>query len=92
MATGKQVRGFSVPCPNCTDIPGMSVYLNDLDRFKCSNCEEEFSREFIQSLVAGWGRVLEWIDCYDKAHTFKPPGVADDEIDGFTDRSRRHGA
>lgn len=49
-------------CVLCGQEDCVSVDLDDLETFRCRQCEEEFTRADVVQQVAAWGRVLAWVD------------------------------
>jgi len=62
MPATKTTRCLAVPCPRCGECNAVTVDLNDLDAFKCGDCDGEFSREDLDNMIAKWTRALAWID------------------------------
>lgn len=59
---GKQ-QGFGcLPCPKCGADAQIKWDLDDLSTFSCRECEDEFTREEVETFIARWQRVLSWID------------------------------
>lgn len=59
---GKQ-QGFSyLPCPFCGEEGPIFLDLSEVDGFKCSSCDREFSRTDLEEILAKWRKVLDWID------------------------------
>ena len=52
----------ALPCIKCGENCCLALDLDDLITFRCRECEEEFTREQVESTVAIWGRCLTWID------------------------------
>jgi hypothetical protein len=56
-------RGWAdLDCPCCGQQGGVSVSLEDLDSFTCSECDGEFDRSAVEEFIAKWTKVLAWID------------------------------
>ena len=56
-------RGFgNLPCPCCGAQATVTVYMNDLASFHCTECDEDFDREQVEDFIRSWQRVLSWID------------------------------
>jgi hypothetical protein len=57
-------KGFGrLPCPRCVDARSIvSLYLDDLETFRCLHCEAEFSIDDIQAIMDRWRPVLAWIE------------------------------
>ena len=53
----------TLPCIKCGENRGcIGLDLDDLITFQCRECENQFTREEVESTVAIWGRCLAWID------------------------------
>jgi transposase-like protein len=50
-----------LPCPRCTEVGTIAVDLDDLARFYCNACEEDFTRDDLEALIAAWTPVLAWL-------------------------------
>ena len=63
-APAKSVRrGFpGIRCPLCGNDDVQSLDLDDLQTFHCGGCEESYTTEDVRELLAGWQKVLTWID------------------------------
>lgn len=51
-----------LPCPRCGEAGTIAVDLDDLARFYCGGCEEDFYRADLEDLIAAWTPVLRWLD------------------------------
>lgn len=51
-----------LPCPRCGEETTISVDLDDLDCFRCDECDGEWRRPELEALVAAWAPVLRWLD------------------------------
>lgn len=64
-------------CICCRDEDAVvSLYLDGAgETFKCTSCEEEFTREDVDAFVAGaarWAKLLKWVDAMPKADPADP--------------------
>lgn len=57
-------------CPRCNEVEAtISVDLDDLNRFHCNDCNEDFERsdveahiEMLRAIPGKWDTALVWID------------------------------
>lgn len=67
MSCTKTVKAICLPCPMCgTAEAGIQInldYLEDDDaQFHCRDCDAEFGRNAIESIVKKWTKILAWMD------------------------------
>ena len=56
-------KGFGLlPCIKCGNDCCVRLDLDDCDRFNCTSCDEEYTRDEVSMTLAKWRAVLEWID------------------------------
>lgn len=59
-------RGFgNLRCPLCGETATIAVDLDDLARFRCDSCEDEFGIPDVNRLIVAadrWDDVLAWIE------------------------------
>lgn len=57
-------KGFSaLPCILCGDSDGnITVSLDDVRRFHCNECGEDFDADAVRQRFAQWQAVLAWCD------------------------------
>ena len=76
----------ALTCIKCGENKGcIGLDLDDLITFRCRECENQFTREEVESTVAIWGRCLTWIDmAYPKVRSLEDvlPGLDEDEQEG----------
>lgn len=59
----EKARGFGpLPCPRCGQDAVINLSLDDLQVFNCNECNEEFSREELETLITKWCQVFAWLD------------------------------
>ena len=59
-----------VICPKCLDgDAAVRLDLNDGDTLTCAGCEEEYSLDAVRELVAGWAKLLPWLDAHPARQT-----------------------
>lgn len=57
------MRGFpGLRCPLCGHENSVSLDLDYLSTFRCSECSDEISVKDVRELVSKWQAVLSWID------------------------------
>lgn len=60
---------FNVSCILCNQEDTVTVKLEDVNCFHCTDCGEDFMAADVERLVKQWQAVLAWTDA---AKTFKP--------------------
>lgn len=63
----KTAKAIMLPCPMCGgEEAGIQVnldYLEDDDaQFHCRDCDAEFGRNRIETILRKWAKVLAWLD------------------------------
>jgi hypothetical protein len=58
----KTAKGFQVRCICCGAEDAVWVSLQDTESFSCSSCSEPFAADDVRAMIAGWERVLAWIE------------------------------
>lgn len=62
-APAKRRMGFgSLTCPKCCCDGVVMIHLDDFENFCCGDCSEEFTLSDVRELIAGWNKVIAWID------------------------------
>lgn len=56
------IKGFNVHCPMCGVDEGLFVKLHDCETLHCENCDEEIEISDLRDRMAGWVRLLAWLD------------------------------
>jgi hypothetical protein len=54
-------------CPVCGQEATVSLDLDDLQTFRCGECDDTFSADDVRIMIADWKRVLDWIALSPKA-------------------------
>ena len=54
-------RGFSLLCPRCLEQDTVRVDLDDLGRFTCTSCEEEFQADDVRAIIDAWTPALAFL-------------------------------
>mgnify|MGYP000940891705 CR=1 FL=1 len=57
----RKPRPFSLPCPLCGAMEGLTVRTHDLE-IACVECGADISRADLQEMVSEIQRLLAWID------------------------------
>jgi hypothetical protein len=55
---------MTLPCPCCLADAAIQLNLLDGDTLTCPDCDEEFTVDYIDSLitvVGSWGKILPWL-------------------------------
>jgi transcription elongation factor Elf1 len=56
-------KGFGyLPCPLCGAEATVSVDLDDLDTFRCGECDDTFTAYDLRERMEKWQKVLGWLD------------------------------
>jgi uncharacterized protein (DUF983 family) len=61
-AAKKTTRGFAVPCPNCGESGTLKVDVADVHTLWCSGCDDEMTADELRAVIAGYERLLAWLD------------------------------
>lgn len=62
------MKAFCICCRDADAV--VSVDMDGTEQFRCTGCNEEFTREDIQAAIDGmkdWAKLLAWLDKYPKA-------------------------
>ncbi len=55
-------KGFTHRCPKCGAEDSLRLDLADLRAMTCKECDDELGPDDIRAIIAGWTRVLRWIE------------------------------
>ena len=59
-------KGFpDLVCIKCNESNTVLLDLEDLTRFWCSNCEDEFHIGEVKAVLEGWRPVINWLEGRD---------------------------
>jgi uncharacterized protein (DUF983 family) len=63
MATSpKTTRGFSTTCPHCGEAGTLTLNVADVHALTCQSCDAETTADELRAIIAGYGRLLAWLD------------------------------
>lgn len=63
MATASKIRkGFKARCPICGEDDSLKIHVEDVNTLTCGSCDNEVTTDDIREVMAGWQRLLKWID------------------------------
>lgn len=67
-ATKTTRKGFVTHCPHCGAESTLSVDLSDTSAMTCGDCDNEVTADDIRKVMAGWQRLLAWLDSAPDYH------------------------
>jgi Zn ribbon nucleic-acid-binding protein len=61
-ATKKATRGFATRCPACGEADTLTINVADVHLLTCGECGAETTADELRAIIAGYERLLEWLD------------------------------
>jgi uncharacterized protein (DUF983 family) len=58
----KTTRGFATRCPECGEENTLRIDVADVHSLSCSSCDAELTAADLRHIVAGWTKLLVWLD------------------------------
>ena len=56
------MKGIKVKCICCGEEDSVFVNVADVDSFRCTSCDNEFTREEVQTMMDAWKRLFTFLD------------------------------
>jgi uncharacterized protein (DUF983 family) len=61
-SASKTAKGFTTRCPECGVEDTLRIDVADVHSLSCSSCDAELTAADLRHIIAGWTKLLAWLD------------------------------